>query len=244
MATLLVTNNRADFLKIFPKHGVIAEIGVDRADYSGDLLQHLEPSKFYLIDPWVGSIGNNDSVYTAGPNPDEVVDTRLGDVQELFKAEIEAGVIELKRAYSNVCAPEFPYQFFDFVYVDGNHAYSAVLNDLRLYYPRTKDGGFIAGHDFANHMMPNFHNFGVIEAVCDFVRESDAELIMITGGSFPTYVIAHPHSQPAKHLIARAYLELGAVALIDDIANLRFSTELVGMRGPADMVLLPKFGPR
>ena len=36
----------------------------------------------------------------------------------------------------------------DFVYVDGNHAYDFVKEDIKLYYPKLKIGGVLGGHDY------------------------------------------------------------------------------------------------
>ena len=37
--------------------------------------------------------------------------------------------------------------FFDFVYLDAEHTYSVMSQDLRNYYPKLKTGGVVAGHD-------------------------------------------------------------------------------------------------
>ncbi len=35
-----------------------------------------------------------------------------------------------------------------FIYVDGNHAYKQVRQDIKAWYPRLMPGGYIAGHDY------------------------------------------------------------------------------------------------
>jgi hypothetical protein len=37
---------------------------------------------------------------------------------------------------------------FDFVYIDGLHDYSSVLQDCYNWYPLVKKGGILGGHDF------------------------------------------------------------------------------------------------
>jgi hypothetical protein len=37
----------------------------------------------------------------------------------------------------------------DFLYVDGNHSYEAVLQDITLYYPKVKSGGLIIFDDYS-----------------------------------------------------------------------------------------------
>jgi len=41
-----------------------------------------------------------------------------------------------------------PDALFDFVFVDGPHTYENVKNDLKMWLPRVRQGGVIAGHDF------------------------------------------------------------------------------------------------
>ncbi len=37
----------------------------------------------------------------------------------------------------------------DFVFLDANHAYESVSNDLRAWWPKIRPGGTLAGHDYA-----------------------------------------------------------------------------------------------
>ena len=41
----------------------------------------------------------------------------------------------------------------DFVYVDARHDYKGVLEDLRLYWPKVRQGGILAGHDYLNQVI-------------------------------------------------------------------------------------------
>lgn len=52
-----------------------------------------------------------------------------------------------------------------FVYLDGNHSYEGVLNDLKIWLPKLKEGGIMAGHDY-NHL------YGVQKAVDEFARSA------------------------------------------------------------------------
>lgn len=36
----------------------------------------------------------------------------------------------------------------DFVFIDGNHAYQFVRQDIELYWPKVRPGGFLSGHDY------------------------------------------------------------------------------------------------
>ena len=61
----------------------------------------------------------------------------------------------------------------DFVYIDGNHNYESVKEDIEHYYPLVKPNGFFGGHDF-------YGNFkGVVLAVTEFVKENGLTLLRL-----------------------------------------------------------------
>lgn len=43
---------------------------------------------------------------------------------------------------------QFKDESIDFVFIDGDHNYDAVLKDLQCWYPKVKKGGIISGHDY------------------------------------------------------------------------------------------------
>jgi hypothetical protein len=42
---------------------------------------------------------------------------------------------------------QFQDKSVDFVYIDGNHDYKYAEEDIRLWYPKVKEGGFLCGDD-------------------------------------------------------------------------------------------------
>ena len=45
-------------------------------------------------------------------------------------------------------AVRWPDESFDFVYIDGDHSYAGFSADLKMWWPKVKQGGFLAGHDY------------------------------------------------------------------------------------------------
>jgi hypothetical protein len=60
-------------------------------------------------------------------------------------------------------APEF-----DWIYVDADHGYEAVVADIAAAKHRVKPGGLLVFNDFARIVRPGFGVFGVHQAVCEF----------------------------------------------------------------------------
>lgn len=49
---------------------------------------------------------------------------------------------------SEAAYKDFPDEYFDYIYIDGEHLYDWVKRDIELWYPKVKKGGIFAGHDF------------------------------------------------------------------------------------------------
>jgi len=44
----------------------------------------------------------------------------------------------------------YPDGCFDFIFIDANHDYPHVKEDIKLWLPKVKPGGFLSGHDYIN----------------------------------------------------------------------------------------------
>jgi len=70
--------------------------------------------------------------------------------------------IKLIRANANDVAKIIPNKSVDMVFIDADHSYEAVLNDLKVWTPKVRRGGIMSGHDFIKH------HTGVKRAVIEF----------------------------------------------------------------------------
>ena len=111
------------------------EIGVCRGINAKSLLECLNPSRLYLIDPY-SQYKNENAVLNYEPWMEEMLE-RVSPWKDR---------VTFIRKTSEDAAPEIP-ENLDFVYIDGNHLYPYTLKDLELYYPKVKKGGVIGGHD-------------------------------------------------------------------------------------------------
>jgi len=69
---------------------------------------------------------------------------------ERFTTNMEpaSGYYQAVVGYSMDVAPRFADRSLDFVWIDADHAYLAVCNDIRTWLPKIKPGGWIGGHDY------------------------------------------------------------------------------------------------
>lgn len=188
--------NRTEFIKdlnkFLPKNSKGVEIGVYRGDFSKELLENWDGT-LYMVDVW-------------RPLGDEYIDSsnhkfHSNLIEEVFKnidGYEDRGVVI--RATSKIASEIFQNESLDFIYIDANHAYDFVKEDIQLWYPKLKKGGLFCGHDYVGldwykdpNFLPNgkdkhiwtnlldggsYYNgiFGVNPAVDEFFYENNLEL--------------------------------------------------------------------
>ena len=60
--------------------------------------------------------------------------------------------IKFLQVTSEQAAAQIPDESLDFIFIDADHSYDAVVCDLQMWYPKIKTGGLVAGHDY--HTQP------------------------------------------------------------------------------------------
>jgi cephalosporin hydroxylase len=130
-----------------PEH-VGVEIGVYHGDSSTVFLENC--SHMYFIDPCAEYAENPDKSWFTNEDHFRKLIEPFNDKATFFK-----GLSADEKILNAI--PEV-----DFVFIDANHEYEYVTQDIRLYWPKIKPGGFICGHDYGGGHP------GVIEAVDDF----------------------------------------------------------------------------
>ena len=156
---------------------LIAEVGVERGRNALDMVQNMDIDKLYLIDDYLPYTD-----YLGGYCPAEIQEQVYQDMLERI-SPYSNKIIVVKKSSLDV-APTFPDGFFDFVYIDGNHNYESVKQDIALWFPKVKKGGVLGGHDFDNR---NITRQDVAEAVKDFAKENNLEY-MVFPFELPAYI--------------------------------------------------------
>jgi predicted O-methyltransferase YrrM len=90
------------------------------------------------------------------------------------------GRFEIHREYSINAAKNFKDSSLDFVYIDGRHDYTGVKEDVEAWYPKLKEGGLFAGHDFVLDEILQTGDFGVQKGVSEFARLMGKEVQSIS----------------------------------------------------------------
>jgi len=153
-----------------------AEVGVQIGRMTKEVLLRL-PSieKYYAIDPFIFY----DDFEKACCDISERYRTKIGRNQgsmdlafksffkntNLFKSKID-----MLKMFSDEAAKHIDDNSLDFCFIDGNHLYEYVKQDIELYLPKVKKGGLLGGHDYD---MPGT---GVKQAVDECFNKDDVLL--------------------------------------------------------------------
>jgi hypothetical protein len=164
-----------DYLLLkMPQGSVCAEIGVDEGDFSQRILRATEPEKLYLIDPWQHQEEYRNSCYGGlGSDGQAEMDRKYQRVRDRFAAQIDKGSVLPHRLPSDRASSLFDDNHLDWLYLDANHLYEFVKQDLEIYYPKVKLGGYLCGDDYG---VRGWWQGGVTSAVNEFVEENGLEL--------------------------------------------------------------------
>ncbi len=138
--------DRAKFVSSLIKPGDVgAEIGVWNGCFSYHTLLPKDPSRMFLIDSWGGDAQSDPDNGIQSQEAQHARDQIYENVCSLFASYPN---VEILRMRSLDAAGLFPDEFFDYVYIDGDHSYEGVMQDLIHFLPKLKIGGLIIGDDY------------------------------------------------------------------------------------------------
>jgi|TARA_R110002167_G_C12557159_1_gene641450 hypothetical protein len=146
---LLVTSVFKPILREYfknPTNLTCAEIGVQYGNLSNSIVEHLNPSLFYLIDPW----GEDNQKFKS------LMSKSYDNDSEMYKAYIttknqpwvkDNPRIKILNSKSINAFKHIPDNSLDWIYIDGDHTYEGVMTDLEGYLPKMKPNSLIFGDD-------------------------------------------------------------------------------------------------
>ena len=167
-----------EFVNQNQKNGmVVAEVGVYDGATTKEYVNIIKENegKLYVIDWFMG----NENV-TGYHQFDE---TKKNSVLDTFKNNVSyfLDIIEILDGKSEDMISFIPDNSLDICFIDADHRYTNVYNDIKMLLPKIKKGGFICGHDLEDINLAitsfdpewlekdyvNGAHWGVIKAVYD-----------------------------------------------------------------------------
>lgn len=161
------------------------KVGLELGVYKGALTQTIASRapnmKLYGVDAWTGYDGYIDY-------PSDHLET-VAYTQAKERASRYPNV-ELVKGWSKDVAPNFADGSLDFIYIDANHTYPCIKEDLSLWVSKVKTGGIVMGHDYfdtSKSRRLSALNFGVVQAVNEWVADHNINHLFRSNDRYPSW---------------------------------------------------------
>ena len=163
MIDLRVSNELAPLIKNLDiSNGVMLEVGVYQGEAMRQFMDSGKFKRYFGVDWWCRNFIDPHEKWL------ECVEAGEAVFDEVAK---KYPVVKMKMT-SAEAAGYFSHYVFDFIYIDGNHNYEFIKQDIELWWPKVKVGGYFGGHDYSNLALEGVkraveEKFGVLMAYPD-----------------------------------------------------------------------------
>jgi len=162
-----------ELAKLFDELGFVngVEIGTDQGEFAEILFKEIIGLWLGCVDPWKTEAYTNNEQPESGENQ-EFFDKRYEETKKrLNKYIFVHGWGRIFRETSMEALNNFDDNSLDFVYIDGNHDFLNVTQDIHYWLKKVRPGGIIAGHDYCKYP---FRKYNHVKAVVQAYAKSYA----------------------------------------------------------------------
>ncbi len=163
----------AFFVEMGYKKGV--EVGVYKGEYTEVLAK--SGLEVFGVDPWLAY--DDYPYYTTRKQQQDLLDEQFAETKSRLMPYMKTKLI---RKTSMEAIQDFEDESLDFVYIDGNHAFKYVAEDMCEWMKKLKKGGALCGHDYIYANPLNFHVRHVVDA---YVAAYGVRQLFILGRKHP-----------------------------------------------------------
>lgn len=154
-------SRRREFIQMLAERKVVrgVEVGTDHGQYAQQLCEGIPDLQLTCIDPYMPYIEGSEVHDQA--NVDQIYEEATKRLAPYDTALI--------RSTSMKAVVVYPDNHFDFAFIDGNHEYKYVKEDITEWTKKVKPGGIVCGHDYKEDPT---RKYGVIQAVQEYTTEN------------------------------------------------------------------------
>lgn len=131
---------REDLIVLFKELGFLegCEVGVFRGAFSKYMLDTIPNLKLHCVDCW----------QPVGRRTERRQRRYLAQARSALRPYRRSGQAHLIRKWSMDAVRGFEDESLDYVYIDGNHNFDYVMQDIIEWSKKVRKGGIVSGHDF------------------------------------------------------------------------------------------------
>ena len=161
--------NRQDLYKLFAELGFTngCEVGVEKGKNAQDMFEYIPNLKLYAVDPYKQHPQYSSKAASIASHWDE---NYLAGIKKQAQKRMEGKNAIIIEKFSEDAVKDIPDNCLDFVYIDGDHSYDSVMQDIILWGRKVRKGGIISGHDFYYDNNKEGRKAKVTQAVSDYTN--------------------------------------------------------------------------
>jgi predicted O-methyltransferase YrrM len=146
------------------------EVGVEAGIYSEVLCKANPNIELYCVDAWTAYKGYRD----------HVTQFKLDNLLEITRTRMAQYNATVMQGFSMDVVKQFPDNSLDFVYIDGNHEFQHVVNDVAEWSKKVRAGGIVAGHDYIRR-RENGYLMHVPQAIHGYIDSYNIRPLFVLG---------------------------------------------------------------
>ena len=130
----------------YGKNSILAEVGTWKGRSLISILpiaKKLEYRQVVAIDTFMGSVDEMDTSHS---------EAKSINIREVFESNLKnadgADLVTILQQESTYATTFFPDEYFDVIFLDAQHSYEAVREDIIHWLPKLRPGGTLLGHDW------------------------------------------------------------------------------------------------
>ncbi len=125
-----------------PEYGIICELGCYKGRSLCSVADIIKRKKLdvYIVD-----------IFTGTESEKKEDNYRQEFERNVKRFDIEENIMKIFEMKTDEAVKEIPDGQFDLLFIDADHSYEAVKNDIENWLPKIKEHGTISGHDYGNH---------------------------------------------------------------------------------------------
>lgn len=130
---------------------IVAEVGCGYGQHSKYILKTTNIDKLFMIDSY--KYYDNDLFSYSIKNiiiPSYTLEQKFDDFSKMVENDVKefGNKVQFVRTSSTEAVEYFPDNILDAIFIDANHEFEYVLQDLNMWWPKVKNGGIMAGDDY------------------------------------------------------------------------------------------------
>jgi beta-1,4-mannosyl-glycoprotein beta-1,4-N-acetylglucosaminyltransferase len=137
-------NSYRDLIRKVPDNGIIAELGCWKGRSLSSVADIIKEKNILVVsvDTFTGSVSESEGM--ASP-----IDAAKENIRDIFdNSMLQVGLIpNVLQTTTHKASEQFKDNYFDFIFIDADHTYESVKQDIQDWYPKLKRGCLLAGHD-------------------------------------------------------------------------------------------------